>query len=39
VKATVYRLRQRLGSDAARHVETVRGEGYRLRSNPEERYR
>jgi DNA-binding response OmpR family regulator len=39
VKATVYRLRQRLGPDAARHVETVRGEGYRLRSNPEERYR
>lgn len=39
VKATVYRLRQRLGTEAARHIETVRGEGYRLRSNPEERYR
>ena len=39
VKATVYRLRQRLGAEAARHIETVRGEGYRLRSNPEERYR
>lgn len=38
VKSTVYRLRQRLGTAAA-HVETVRGEGYRLRSNPEERYR
>lgn len=38
VKSTMYRLRQRLG-DAAVHVETVRGEGYRLRSNPEERFR
>lgn len=39
VKATVYRLRQRLGAEASRHIETVRGEGYRLRTNPEERYR
>ena len=39
VKATVYRLRQRLGAEAAAHIETVRGEGYRLRSNPEERFR
>jgi two-component system response regulator MtrA len=38
VKATVYRLRQRLNRAAA-HIETVRGEGYRLRSNPEERFR
>lgn len=38
VKSTIYRLRQRLGP-AAVHVETVRGEGYRLRSNPEERFR
>lgn len=38
VKSTIYRLRQRLGS-AAVHIETVRGEGYRLRSNPEERFR
>lgn len=39
VKSTVYRLRQRLGAEASRHIETVRGEGYRLRANPEERYR
>lgn len=39
VKSTVYRLRHRLGPAAALHIETVRGEGYRLRSNPEERYR
>lgn len=39
VKSTVYRLRQRLGAEAAAHIETVRGEGYRLRSNPEERFR
>lgn len=39
VKSTIYRLRQRLGPSAALHIETVRGEGYRLRSNPEERFR
>jgi DNA-binding response OmpR family regulator len=39
VKSTVYRLRQRLGASGSAHIETVRGEGYRLRSNPEERFR
>lgn len=39
VKATMYRLRQRLGAGGSPHIETVRGEGYRLRSNPEERLR
>lgn len=39
VKSTMYRLRQRLGAAASAHVETVRGEGYRLRSNPEEKFR
>lgn len=39
VKSTVYRLRHKLGPAGAKHIETVRGEGYRLRSNPAEQYR
>ena len=39
VKSTVYRLRHKLGPAGAKHIETVRGEGYRLRSNTAERYR
>ena len=39
VKSTVYRLRHKLGPAGAKHIETVRGEGYRLRSNPAEPYR
>ena len=39
VKSTVYRLPHKLGPAGAKHIETVRGEGYRLRSNPAEPYR